>query len=131
MYKWLAALFALIFVSIIVMADRGTLPPIADLVRRTPGGDKIAHFLLIGLLAFLAEMATGVARFRILGLRIPAAGLIIATLVTAEEVSQLWFPNRTFSLLDLAADYAGILTAAAAAIWITNARSNRPRPIDP
>jgi VanZ family protein len=34
---------------------------------------------------------------------------VVFVLVTLEEVSQLFFKSRTFSLLDLSFDYAGIL----------------------
>jgi polysaccharide biosynthesis protein VpsQ len=40
--------------------------------------------------------------------------LIIAVAMTIEEFSQIWIPNRTFDLMDLAANYLGISIAG----WI-------------
>ncbi len=34
--------------------------------------------------------------------------LILAVLIGLEEVSQMWVPARTFSLLDLSASYLGV-----------------------
>lgn len=41
-------------------------------------------------------------------LRLLKTSLFLGALVTLEEISQLFLVNRTFSLVDLAADYAGI-----------------------
>lgn len=47
--------------------------------------------------------------------RVQLGGLIIAALITIEECSQIWITSRSFDLLDLAANYTGILCAG----WLT------------
>ena len=73
-----------------------------------PYGDKIAHFFVMGILALLVNLLLS-SRRQLVGKREFLLGsLIVAGIVTAEEFSQIFIPARTFSLFDLAADYAGI-----------------------
>jgi VanZ family protein len=44
--------------------------------------------------------------------------LIVAVIVTLEEFSQLFLHNRGFSLVDLAADYVGIILFGQLAAYI-------------
>ena len=95
-------------------------------VGRQPFGDKIAHFLLIGTAAFLLDHALAGRLVRLGRVRVRLAMLIVAVVMTAEEVSQLWIPGRSFELADLAANYAGIATAALVAWWRSRIA---PRPL--
>ena len=106
--KWLAALFGLFILLIIVLADRGQLG-ILGWLDRIPFGDKIGHFVLYGILTLLLDLALFRSLphldRRLLSLRI---AFILALLIGLEEFSQIFFPNRSFDLVDLAFSYLGV-----------------------
>ena len=107
--KWLTILFALFLILIIVLADAGQLGILA-IVYRIPYADKVGHFILYGILALLINLTLfrsvkDQSRKRITVI----SGLILALLIALEEFSQRNFPNRTFSLSDLAASYLGLI----------------------
>ena len=90
-----------------------------------PHGDKIGHFLVMGLLAFMVNRLLD-NRFQMIGKRKFLLGsLIVAAIVTAEEFCQIFIPSRTFSPFDLLADFAGIFVFGRLAI-----RRGRQWPID-
>ncbi|MBV6402260.1 MAG: hypothetical protein CNIPEHKO_02566 [Anaerolineales bacterium] len=107
--KWLAILFALFIALIIILADAGKLG-VLGFINQIPYGDKAGHFLLFGILTLLLNLTF----IRSLPNRDPklvalSVGLILALLIGAEEYSQQFFNSRTFSLLDLAFSYLGVL----------------------
>ncbi len=107
MKKW-AALFGIVIVGIILLADRGQLGVVGRLYD-FPYGDKVGHFVLYGVLSLLVNLAVFEAwpkRDRVsLALR---ASLLLALLIGLEEYSQRWFRTRTSSITDLAASYLGV-----------------------
>lgn len=107
--KWLAALFGLFILLIIVLADRGQLG-ILGWLNLIPFGDKIGHFVLYGILTLLLDLALFRSLphldRRLLSLRI---AFILALLIGLEELSQLYFPKRSFDLVDLAFSYLGVI----------------------
>lgn len=107
--KWLAILFTLFIVLIIVLADRGQLG-LLGFLNRIPYGDKIGHFILYGILTLLIDLALFRSlpdpSRRLLVLRV---ALILALLIGLEEFSQQYFPNRSFDLVDLAFSYLGVI----------------------
>ena len=107
---WLAVLFTLFILLIIVMADLGVLAQYLGFLYRFPFGDKVGHFVLYGILAFLLNLAL----FRSVLAQSRSAvavrcGLILALLIGLEEFSQQYFANRTFDLVDLAFSYLGVI----------------------
>jgi VanZ family protein len=108
--KWLAILFALFLLLIVILADIGALPHFLQVWIDLPYGDKVGHFILYGILTLLVDLAL----FRSLPNRSPKrvavrSGWILAILIGLEEFSQQFFANRTFSLKDLAASYLGLI----------------------
>ena len=108
--KWLAILFGLFIILIIILADAGTLPRYLGPIYDFPSGDKVGHFILYGILTLLVD----VALFRSFSSRSPnlvavITGLTLALLIGLEELSQQYFSNRTFDLIDLASSYLGVL----------------------
>ena len=108
--KWLAILFSLLIILIIVLADMGALPHFLQVWKDLPYGDKAGHFILYGILTLLVDLAL----FRSLSKRsrkwlVLTSGLILALLIGLEEFSQQYFADRTFSLMDLAASYLGVI----------------------
>lgn len=106
--KWLTALFAAFIILIIVLADRDQLG-LLKIINRIPLGDKVGHFVLYGIMTLLLDLTFLQARLKLdpklLVLRI---GLIFAVLIGLEEISQQFFPSRTFDLVDLTFSYLGV-----------------------
>jgi hypothetical protein len=85
-----------------------------------PGADKVAHLAEYGVLGFLAARAMG--RMTLEGtalLTVLAATFALAYGLT-DEVHQLFVPNRSFSIHDLAADVIG--ASIGAFIWVRGLR---------
>jgi VanZ family protein len=107
--KILTALFTLFILVVILLADMGRLG-VLEVLYRFPYGDKAGHFFLYGILTFLVNLtALRSRRFSDPKRAALTATLILALLVAAEEFSQRYFANRTFSLSDLVFGYAGML----------------------
>ena len=121
--KYLAALFSLFIIGVIILADQGAIPPFIRALYDFPNGDKLGHFILYGMLNFfLTSDFMSALPNRILR---PAqdnasnrvalsVGLILAVAIAAEEFSQQYFSARTFDLIDLTASYVGL----AAGGWV-------------
>jgi VanZ family protein len=108
--KWLAILFSLLIILIIVLADMGALPHFLQVWNDLPYGDKAGHFILYGILTLLVDLALFRSRpNRSRELLTVTSGLILALLIGLEEFSQQYFADRTFSLMDLAASYLGVI----------------------
>lgn len=106
--KWAAILFAAFIVLIIILADAGRLQ-FLDGMNQIPFADKAGHFLLYGILALLVNLALFrsspvQSRRRILWI----TGLCLGVLIGLEEISQRFFVQRSFDLLDLASSYLGV-----------------------
>jgi len=106
--KWLAILFGLFIIGVIIFADLGMLN-ILGFVNRIPYGDKAGHFVLYGILTLLIDLAfirsLPSPRRKLILFQV---ALILAFLIGLEEYSQQFFPNRTFDLVDLAFSYLGV-----------------------
>lgn len=108
-------LWLLFVAGIIVCADRSLARSLFEFVALYPGSDKAAHALGMCALAFTLNYALRARTIPLKCCRVQLGGLIIAVVMTIEECSQIWIPSRSFDLLDLAANYAGILLAG----WLT------------
>ncbi len=105
--KTIAVIYVFMLAGIIILADsRGTnyFAPINLL----PFGDKIGHFCLMGMFSLLVNLALNARTVRVRKLNYLLGSLIVLTIVTAEEFSQIFVGGRTFDWSDLAADAAGI-----------------------
>jgi len=106
-WRLVAFAFLMFIVLVAVLADMERMPEIFSALSDYPGGDKVGHFGLYGMLAFLGGKAW---RRPIRLARLPlAAGVLPAvSLATLEEVSQLFFAGRTADWLDLGAGFLGV-----------------------
>lgn len=106
-------LYALLLIVIVVLAGTGNLGGILGAIHRVPLGDKIAHFMLVGLLAYAVNISTPgrVFRYKMFPygrLTVSQGTVWVLVVVTLEEISQYWLPSRNFDLGDLLADVLGI-----------------------
>lgn len=113
-----ALLFALFLGLVIVLANTGRVGAIFGWIYFFPEGDKVAHFLLWGMLALLVSLGFSTTRVQILSIKVLKSSLIIAVPVILEEISQLFFPERSASLLDLAAGLAGVFLLGEMGAWL-------------
>ncbi|MBI3152234.1 MAG: VanZ family protein [Chloroflexi bacterium] len=117
--KWLAILFTIFIVSIIILADNGSLPPFIRSMYDFPNGDKLGHFILFGLLNFFVTRAflSALPSKSRSGVTLSVA-LTLALGIALEEWSQQFFSSRTFDLVDLLASYLGLIVGGWAALKI-------------
>jgi VanZ family protein len=116
--KYVAALFFIFIVAVIILVDSGNLPLSIRAIYNFPNGDKVGHFILFGLLNFFIIRAFFISFPSQPRIWVTLSiGLILALLIAVEEWSQQFFSSRTFDLLDLLASYAGVATFSFLAIY--------------
>ncbi|BAY81363.1 hypothetical protein NIES267_08390 [Calothrix parasitica NIES-267] len=105
---WLIAFwfYVGICVSISISAYLKMIP---NEIERFPYYDTILHFLLMGFSAFLGHLAFNKRKINILNIPLPLVPIIISIVVLIEECLQMLSPHRSFDLVDLAADFSGIV----------------------
>ena len=108
--KYLAILFSIFIIIVIVLANLDAFPPFIRKLYDFPGGDKLGHLILFGLLNFFITSAFLRALPNRTSSRVAlSVGLILALLIAAEEFSQQFVAVRTFDLVDLTASYVGLV----------------------
>ena len=107
--KILAIVYFLILAGIVVLADLRATQFLFQPVRKLPYGDKISHFVLMGFFSFLTNLALTAKTVRVLRVNFLLGTLIVLTVVTVEEFSQKFIRGRSFDLVDLVADFSGII----------------------
>lgn len=123
--KRLAILYALFLVLLVFLADQKQYQFLFRIVRRTPYADKAGHFLLMGILSLLVNLALSCRKTRVGRLSLLTGSLIVALVVTLEEFSQIFVRYRSFDPVDLVFDYAGILLFGVLASYLTKLRVAR------
>ncbi len=114
MRKVLAVSFLIFLFFVAYWADTARMPEVIKALYRFPNGDRIGHFALYGMLAYLLTLAFPFKRYRIgrWTLSLSLGVLLAFSLATLEEASQVFIATRTPDLVDLAAGYLGIFAAA-------------------
>jgi len=108
--KLVATLFLVFIGLVIIAADTDTLPTFVRDLYRFPGGDRVGHLILYGILAFLLARAFP-RRLTTGRFSLAVSSLWTMGLALLEELSQFIFPARTPALLDLGCGLLGILLA--------------------
>ena len=104
-------LYCICIVSLLLLTDLGLIPEISAFLHGGFGRDKVAHFVLVGLFAWLFNSVFSLGYINLARLRIFVGTVVIVAVLTLEELTQLWIPTRHFELLDLLAGYLGMGTA--------------------
>lgn len=81
---------------------------ILQMVHSVPFGDKVAHFFVIGLLAFFANILFDRRTTDFFITPVLMGSLLVFTFATVDEVAQMFFEHRNCEFLDFVANYAGI-----------------------
>ncbi|MHB8776548.1 MAG: VanZ family protein [Anaerolineales bacterium] len=120
--KRFAILFAIFLAAVILLADLGYMEVEIRILNMFPFGDKIVHFLLIGILDFLLTASL----IQTLPSRSPiwvavSVAFFLAVVFTIEEASQGSIRGRYASWKDLFANYTGIIFFGFMA-WFLNRR---------
>ena len=108
MMKWIAILFGVFIIAIIVLADNDMLG-MMHFINQIPYGDKAGHFILYGILTFLIDLALfGSLHHLSRRLIVLRVALILGLIIGIEEFSQKFFPSRTSDIVDLTFSYLGV-----------------------
>ncbi len=102
-------LFLIFFIYIIYSANQGNIPFFIRQLYMFPGGDKIGHFILLGIFSFFANQLLYPRHLLVFGKSFFIGSLIVMILISVEEVSQIFISNRAFDLIDLSFSYLGII----------------------
>lgn len=106
--KILTIVYILILAGIIILADfKGT--NFFAFLRYIPYGDKVGHFCLMGMFAFLLNLVLKAKTISVWRLEYLPGSLIVMFAVAIEEFSQIFVNGRTFDWDDLLFDFAGIV----------------------
>jgi polysaccharide biosynthesis protein VpsQ len=100
-------------VLIIVLADLGKDNIFMQVAHSIKHGDKIAHFLLYGMLAYLLNRGLKFRTFNHGKVSIYLGSAIVLFFAIVEEFSQLAFDHRTFDWMDMLCDLVGIWICSA------------------
>ncbi|MEQ9307322.1 MAG: VanZ family protein, partial [Marinoscillum sp.] len=88
-------LFFTFICLIIFMADTDHDSWILKIPKIIPYGDKLGHFLLYGIMAFLLNTTLNYRRIKVLKVSFLLGALIVLGFAIAEEFTQLAFSSRT------------------------------------
>jgi polysaccharide biosynthesis protein VpsQ len=124
MVKYITALFTLFIVAIIILADRGALPEPIKIMYAFSWGDKVGHFILMGVLTFLVNLSISAKKIKLFSRPVFLGSLLVALAVVLEELSQIFISTRSFSLLDLSADFLGIACSSwlLTRLWLSKSK---------
>ncbi len=106
--KILLVVYVFVLAVIIFLADRKGTRYLLNFVGNIPYGDKLGHFLLMGGFSFLLNFALQARTVKLWKFSYLPGSLIVLTVVTIEEISQIFVSGRTFDWGDLFFDYSGI-----------------------
>jgi VanZ family protein len=113
----IALAYASLLTAVIVAADAGWLPRVAERVHDLPYCDKLLHFLLFGVLALVANLALASRGKHSLAGASVIGSMFVLIVATAEEYSNLYFLRRDWSLGDLTANYVGVACLGMLPLW--------------
>ena len=123
--KWITIVFIVLLILIVIVANLGLGPSFFPFIYQIPGGDKLGHFFLMGILSLLVNFVLKTKKIRIFSINFLLGILIVMAIVTIEEFSQIFLDYRTFSIIDLLFDYFGIVLFGYLADYLLNRHRNQ------
>lgn len=106
--KGLGAAFILLLAMAIMAMYMNYDSGILQLLHSVPFGDKIAHFFVIGLLAFFANILLDQRKTEFFIKPVLLGSVLVFTFASLDEVAQMFFTHRNCEFLDFVSNYAGI-----------------------
>ena len=106
---WAFLVFSIFILFVIWEANFNSTNLFLTSIEDIPFQDKIGHFVLYGMLAFLLDFALRNKNWKVFKWSFPASILLVLTFALVEEVSQYWIPVRYFDFLDVVADTFGVV----------------------
>ncbi|MCP4125824.1 MAG: trypsin [Gammaproteobacteria bacterium] len=111
---------------VIYLANTGQSSVFFQLGRAVPYGDKLGHLFLFRFLTLGLNVALKYKTFNLKQRKIYYGSTIVGIVVLLEELSQYFLPSRTFDVIDLGADIAGILLFSIISYILSRRISCRP-----
>jgi len=105
----LAALFFVLIVFIIYMANTAPQSSFFVFLKTVPYSDKMAHAILFGVMAMLLNYSLKFKSIKFWKFNLQLGAIIVLTFAGLEEISQAFNPNRTLDWGDFIADVVGIV----------------------
>lgn len=102
---WGAIAFAILFLTIMVVAYTGNLPP---QLSRLPYHDKLGHVILYAIATFLGHLVLQRRHVRLANMQLPLWVLIFGSFTIVEELGQGLSPNRSLDAMDLVCSLVGV-----------------------
>ena len=93
------------------------------IINQVPWGDKLSHFLLVGLLTLLVNLSFRNRRISIGSRTWLLGSVLVLIVITLEELSQSLIPSRNLDAMDLLANYLGVFVFGQVAKYLV------PRPV--
>ncbi|WP_010680998.1 DUF817 family protein [Acetivibrio cellulolyticus] len=106
--NWIYA-FIGYFVVLLVIIVSAYMKIIPTKIAVIPFYDTIGHFILLGVTSYLLHKALGRKVIKNFNCSIPIGPVFVSIFVICEENLQRFSPNRTYDIVDLAANLSGIL----------------------
>ncbi len=99
------ASFFIFLALIIYQADTAHYNFAFKMVGKIPYGDKIGHSVLYGVMAFLLNYGFGGKKW----CKMQLGSFVVLVFSILEEMSQAYFPSRSFDYADIMASLVGIM----------------------
>lgn len=95
-----------------ILKSTNATPKLFQLVASIPHHDKYLHFILMGILAYLtSSVFTPLLKKRGTTHPLICLGCVLTLIISLEELSQMYFPLRTFSWMDAGCGILGVVVA--------------------
>ncbi|MEO1208529.1 MAG: hypothetical protein AAFX78_03220 [Cyanobacteria bacterium J06638_20] len=120
---WGAIAFAILFLTIMVVAYTGDLPP---QLSRLPYHDKFGHVILYAIATFLGHLTLQRRHVILASMRLPLWVLIFGSFTIVEELGQGLSPNRSLDAMDLVCSLVGVGLGYGLAEWMGTRRNSLP-----
>ncbi len=117
----------LVIIPTIILADLGRLPGFLAVIYAFPDGDKLGHFGLYGILAFLLVAVVPVASEQKPWRNALLSCLILIAVIGIEEVSQILLANRSADPVDFICSVLGVGVFGCAA-WLVKRKKVSSQP---
>jgi hypothetical protein len=103
---WGAIAFAILFLTIMVVAYTGNLPP---QLAQLPHHDKLGHVILYAIATFLGHLGLQRRHVRLVNMQVSLWVLLFGSFTIIEELGQGLSPNRSLDAVDLVCSLVGVV----------------------